>query len=38
MALPNILGLVLLSSSVKDELIQYEIDLKSGKLDKEVIK
>ena len=38
MALPNILGLVLLSSSVKDELIQYEIDLKSGKLDKEAIK
>ena len=38
MALPNILGLVLLSSIVKDELIQYEIDLKSGKLDKEAIK
>ncbi len=38
MALPNILGLFVLSSDVKRELIEYESKLKSGKLDAERIR
>ena len=38
MALPNILGLFILSGDVKKELLEYEVKLKSGELDAEAIK
>jgi alanine or glycine:cation symporter, AGCS family len=38
MALPNILGLIILSDDVKKELIEYDKKLKSGELDKEAIR
>lgn len=38
MALPNILGLFVLSGDVKKELIEYDKKLKSGELDAEAIR
>jgi AGCS family alanine or glycine:cation symporter len=38
MALPNILGLYILSGDVKDDLKEYIKKLKSGELDKEAIR
>jgi AGCS family alanine or glycine:cation symporter len=38
MALPNILGLFILSGDVKRELEEYMLKLKSGELDKEAIR
>ena len=38
MALPNILGLFILSGDVKKELEEYMLKLKSGELDREAIR
>jgi AGCS family alanine or glycine:cation symporter len=38
MALPNILGLFILSGDVKKDLVDYDKKLKSGELDKEAIR
>ena len=38
MALPNILGLIILSGDVKEQLEVYLLKLKSGELDKEAIR
>ena len=38
MALPNILGLYILSGEIKDDLKVYLRKLKAGKLDKEAIR